>query len=700
MNIPRCFATSLIIALLLSLSVRVLGESMSEDVQESLNQVRLWLGDNDNAARWHSHLDSDQLDRQLNRGDQADVAALQSVLDQYNSGVSGMECHEFAAVRNSLAALVDRLEHPQADIIPAAELPDAVRAASDQFRPIDPASVVDARESLDRAINQLDRYLLSGSASNRDVWRRFLRWDDMQTALSKDDGPDLGILNAIWRIYRSNENGLERELFSSVRHALRHYVDISFYASHEQLEDQFNVLLGDLAATIEAYNADPTAERLRQIGIFAGQLERAGQVPDLLASIRGNYMAPNLYAQISADLIALSIADEVVDTSEIHEHILGTSISGTAETIGIVSGHLRPNTEQAMIEIRLIGHSDSDTVGYHGNIQIRSSGSTQVNVSKRLMLDAHGITLLPSIAHCTTQTDIHSISARLRFIENFAWKQAMQKKGQAEQIASRRAEDRFEQRMDEDTTSRLADPQQKYLDQFRLPLLRRDGFPRQMNVSSTATDIRIQGIQANDMQLGAPGQPPALGGIFDMAVRLHESMVSNFAATAIGGETLTDERLAEILEEQTGEVPPELQITDESDPWSITFDYENPVTATFRDGQFTLAITGREFTRSDQTLNERMRISATYSIEPTDTGLTLTRQDEVQVDFVNIEGQLGARQIAFKTFMRRKWSALFEPEFKTEGVTLPGNLEKAGTLHVSQIDSEGGWLSIGWNRDQ
>jgi hypothetical protein len=41
---------------------------------------------------------------------------------------------------------------------------------------------------------------------------------------------------------------------------------------------------------------------------------------------------------------------------------------------------------------------------------------------------------------------------------------------------------------------------------------------------------------------------------------------------------------------------------------------------------------------------------------------------------------------------------LFEPEFRTDGLTLPGRWKAAGELHLSQMLSKQRWLTLGWEK--
>ena len=58
---------------------------------------------------------------------------------------------------------------------------------------------------------------------------------------------------------------------------------------------------------------------------------------------------------------------------------------------------------------------------------------------------------------------------------------------------------------------------------------------------------------------------------------------------------------------------------------------------------------------------------------------------------------MGAPQIAFKTFLTRKFEALFKPEIVSEGIALKGQFAKAGKLRVQEISTGKGWAVLGWN---
>ena len=59
--------------------------------------------------------------------------------------------------------------------------------------------------------------------------------------------------------------------------------------------------------------------------------------------------------------------------------------------------------------------------------------------------------------------------------------------------------------------------------------------------------------------------------------------------------------------------------------------------------------------------------------------------------------QLGIRQIAFKTFMQKKFAALFKEEFVGKGIELPGEDGDDIKLNLAHMEAGNGWVGLGWN---
>ncbi len=671
-------------------------EAPVAEVSQALEDLHSWLGDDANARNWRAFLRSDDLVAQLSKGNAADLATVQEIRAIYGGSETGLDLRRFAAMRSALDKWI---KEPQT---PISDLPAAVRAAKESFRPISAQDVSRARAELLAATNQLERFLRSSGADNTNAWKKLVDWDALQRELAKSDAPKPEELERIAALYRADHAGLEAAPFAAVRHALQNYAQVLRFSADAKLQTVFAENIDELAKRLEALSTASKTDDLTAAGRALGWLERAGQARQVVAATRGRFQRPNLFAVASRKFIEAGFDDPETKTKlnqprALNDNILGTQIHGTVYPNLELSLLLVPSEEQATINIQLNGAATSQNVGYRGPVTVWTSGYTQIAASKHIFLDADGITSSVTAASCSTSSNIHSIAARCGLIEKVAWKQAGKQKGQAERVASALAESRIAGQVDSEVNNRLAEAHQSYLEKIHNRLVRKDSFPQLFKLSSTEEAVLVRILHATPNQLATPTDPPALSGDHDLAVRLHETAVMNFGESLLGGETLSDERLVEILDENKIEVPEELKITPDKDPWSITFTLEQPVLASFADNGVKLAIRGRRFTRGDQVVRENIEISADYKLEKTDTGSKLTRQGEVSVEYVTRK-QLSLGQVAMKTFLRKKFDALFKEEITSDGPKLPGRFKTAGKLQLRQLNCDLGWLTLGWEQ--
>ncbi len=687
---PRLAATFFLLYVFNLLAPDANAAPPADAVRTALVDMHAWVGEGDKGNAWRRYLKSDQLLGQLDKGDAAEKEVVADVLQRYTSDVPGIQSKRFVAVRAALQSWLEELSLPG-----AGELAEAARAAKSEFKPLSSEHVAQTKAAAAKAIAALDLFLSSGDERKQQAWKKYLQWQSMHDQLNSSGEPDLRELQLLAGLYHANHSGLELAQFVAVRDSLREYVNAAYFASDAKLPEAYATNLEDLATRLEAFAQNPTSDNALLIGRTIGWLESAGQADTLVRAVRRQYWRPNLFARVSERLIAAGIEDEIDDTSPVSDVILGTTMYGTARTQGQTSVHLIPSAGKAAIEIRLTGTAWSNNVGYQGPVTIYTNGATQIDARKRVNVDDQGLHPLPAVASCATSSSINGIGAPLRIIERIAWNKAGQSKGQAERIASSHAEVRVARRVDQQAGEMLGEANKSFLEKFRNPLLRRNSFPQLLRFGTTGEHLYMRLMQAGPFHLAAPTDPPEIQGDHDLAVRVHESLVGNFSQAVIGGETLTDERLAELMEEYTGSVPEELQIGPDKDPWSITFASEHPISAGFTGQTCTVTIRGRRFTRGDQGINNSMEISATYTIEKTPAGAKLTRQGEVAAEYTT-PGRQSVQQIAFKTFLRKKFDALFKQEVATEGLKLPGRWERAGKLRLDHLDADKGWLALGW----
>ncbi len=584
----------------------------------------------------------------------------------------------------------------QPDLVVSPDLVAMTVAAKSQFRPTPGDRVAQTRARLERAIQQLDRYLATGTQENAEQWRQYLHWDEMTAELASPDGPDMKRLGKILGAYYRNYESLEHPHFMEMRDALADYRIAYTIANDPKMEQRYVEQLDRLAEMLVKFADEPTHKRSQAIGTLVRWLELAGQSDELVASIRQRYWRPNLYVSASQRLISSSLTMDVAQTEEIRDCILGTSLVGTATMQGSTDVQLVDSDHDAHLRVRLTGAIHSTNVGFNRGVRIDSRGETQVLGTKSVRIDASGITAEGAQVQCSTHSTIDAIRARSCLIEKIAWKRAGRSKGSAERIGSQHAEQRVAEGMDERANEQLAPARRDFEEKFRNPLLRRDEFPQDLKLRTIGGLLKVVWLQANSGQLAAPNVPAPIQGKNDLVVQLHESFVSNFSRAMLGGVRLTDERLAELLEKNTGEVPEAVRPSGDKEPWAITFSSQEPLSVEFANNTIRFAIRGRVFELGERTVRNEVEMSAVYQFKKTPTGAHLVRQGRVTVKYLGLNRRLSSDENIVRTVMRTKLNALFAPEFTTTGIPLPGRTESDAELHLERLATDNGWLDLAW----
>ena len=585
----------------------------------------------------------------------------------------------------------------------------AARAAAANYQPVQPQEVAAAKAQFAAAVSNLDRFLQTGAAPKRAGWQKYLQWNDL-VGLLQTDPPPADRSAALLAKLRGSNPGLQMRPFASVAESLDRYAAAAAAAGDPAAKEAYSKQMEELAAHLEAYEKDPAAgDAALAIGHTLPWLDAHRQAAPLVAEIRRTYGKQNLFGYASHRLAAAGIEDDINQLSGVRDNILGTSVSGTAQMIGRTTLVMNENPHAASLSILLNGTAYSNTVGHNGPVTIYSTGATSLAGQKLIEMTDAGMIGYRANAAGRTSTRINGLSAKHAFIEKMAWKRVGQQKGQAEAVASQHAAARVAGQMDTEAGRMIAEQNARYHEKFRDPLLKRGEFPEQLLFSSTASRADLRVLQASPGLLAAPTAPPEQPGDYDLALRTHESSVTNFSQGLLGGYELTDLRLEQLIKEDLkADLPEELRVTlpdgkldQDKEPWAIVFAKELPARAKFSGGGVWMAIRAEGFKRGDgykPALTELIEISATYQIEKTDKGATLKRQGDVRVRFparANPD-QIPARDSPIATFIRRKFRSLFKEEFVGEGLALKGRWEKAGKLQLQEIQSDKAWLALGW----
>ncbi|QDU93534.1 hypothetical protein [Lignipirellula cremea] len=597
---------------------------------------------------------------------------------------------------------------------PLADLAADFREAKSKISPVTADRVAAAKSDLQKSMRNLTSYLGRRGSRSLAGWKRYLLWDQLEAELAAET-PDLAVLGQVGQKLFADHDGLDRPRFLEFRTALKAYVTLAGHESDPDFVENMGSVYDDVAKMLEQQQAAPTTLNAAEIGNYLGYIEGSENGQSLVSRVRGYYLQPNFYGQFSGKLVRSSMSRFVDNCSPVDDVIVGSRVIGAAHTVGNVKSDLGRARNYAALELRFTGQIHSTTSSPNRSVTVFSKGLTQFQASKPLMLDANGFRAGASSASASVNSTTTGISAPNFIVRHIANKQVAKKKPQAEWESARKAENRLTQNLDRQTAQQISDANRRYRENVRAPLLRREGFPQLLAFATPRDELDVTGLQAHAYQLGSHSRPSGLSRRFDSSLWLHESAIGNYSQVFLGGKTYDNTQMAEMNADAVKDAPVTITQSDgdqagegaekkqkekveeeeEEEPWSITFSSVSPLFARFDDGRITIGVEGVRFTRGEDAINDRLRISAEYGVATTSRGeLLLTRASDVDVQFVDLD-QLGARQIAFKTFLAKKFADTFSQEITISSVKPQRDMGKIARFLWREATPSGQWLGLG-----
>jgi len=519
--------------------------------------------------------------------------------------------------------------------------------------------------------------------------------------LNRSEGPTLSALDAAYLRFVSGSEGLGRVWFLDVRNGLRQYLTVARSLGDKKLHKQYEILLEALAVRLEKYGKAPSPQLAEEIDLALDWLDQAGQAKWIVKAVSSRLSHPNLFAEVSSNLVASRVAEPVDDTGPVRDCILKTDIHAMAHTTGDLNVELVPSSDEGQFDLVFQGNAETDSVGYRGKLQVFANGVTRIAARKRVRIDHEKIVAEDAESEAETSTSINGVSANgSRLLEKIACRRAEKQRPKAECIASRHAEDRFNEQMDARAADLIAQANERYTDKFRRPLLQRRLFPEMLRFSTTERALQVTAMEIGEGSLAAPGAPPPVSEPGDLSVRLHQSVINNLTGTALGGMTLDEKRFQQILVENLG-APKRPADEEDSENWAITFARRQPVTVTFGGDTFTVTIRGRAYANEGKQY-PGMNVTATYKIHRSERGLKAVRQGDLVVvppGFRLGSGQqLSAREQFLRKVLEHRFGKFFEPEMVPKNLVLGQEGRPKTELQLSRWETADGWLMLGWRQ--
>jgi hypothetical protein len=554
-----------------------------------------------------------------------------------------------------------------------------------------------ARKRLHTSIEQLERFLARGGSTFAAQWRESLKLAELKAELLQPV-PDKAELQSILDRFYRNQAGLESPAMTAVRRSLRGYLAASEYAAAERPGELYAERLAELADCLARLDADRELSDAHRAGMIVGWLESLGDDGRSLArSVRTKYSAANAHAQVSGRLANFLLARDVAETNFMTDVVLGSVTRGTVFTRGRVSFGMLPNEQQGTLVVHLQGLASSPShVAERGRVSVYSSALTSISANKQVSINDQGVRLAPAQASCSTSIQIRDIEAGSRLVERIAWRRAGRMLPEAENAASQKAASEASSKLDVQANSALGGANHIFCEKIRAPLIRFDALPPSLKFFSDNRHLRLSLSQYNDNQLSAAGAPPAMPLSYDLAGWVHESMVTNLCESLLGGRTVKDQAWLDVTHLLFGNPPRQLWVHDRSEPWSVTFSREQPLETRFAEDRlgFTLRLT--HVTRGEVRQECPADIHVKYIPKIGADGPEMVRDGELVVALSdNFETD---EMRPLKTFLHRKFGAVFPPLFHFHGITPPagGSIGKLRQLVPAEFSSADGWLTVAY----
>lgn len=563
-----------------------------------------------------------------------------------------------------------------------------------------------ARTKLQGAMARLEQYLKPLGTNGAD-WLSYLNWEDLKNEVGKDTSGGVRTLRRILQLFRANHPGLERTSVRNVADALEEYADALETAKTENLEERFNSYVKQLQELIGKLGQHPTTADMEKLGLLTGWMKRHRQVPKLVDRLTRRYSNPNIVVHVSEDFVRNVSVRPVDEVSPLHEWILGTEITGTGHTIGLLTVEVLPDRDgAARLKAVMSGTNYSKTVGHNGPAIIYSNGATQLTGTKLLRVTKDGVTSFPATSHATTHTNVTGIGSTRRgllgrIVRRVASRKIPQQKAQGEAIASRKAEMRLNAKFDETTRPEVEKVNATLRDKLLMPLDRLDLMPRTMDFSSTEDTFQIKTLLDDEFHMAAPTLPPRVSGKAQVLVRMHESALTNMFAKMFGGKTLGQDETERLATELLGRVPQELEVDKNRETGTITFASHQPITVQFSSDELALTIHGQRFTHGNREF-DAMNVTVRYHLERIGPNAKAVRRGEVEVyppGFVPGQGKtIPLRLTVLRNLLLERFNKVFPAELHSDGLTFTKKLKDVGTLQFTVFDATDGWISVGFNR--
>ena len=549
------------------------------------------------------------------------------------------------------------------------------------------------------AVNDLQRRLpREFDRATASDWSATFKLGELRKTLGTKN-PNAEILEAAHSVFDSDKEGIRWVVFEGLRTALRRYQTVARLLSGGNYEERLIDVCGKLAGYIDSYSEGrnplhfvTVTEAVMWLDAVSLVEPRAARLAELT---RAACAGVNVRLQIGSDLVVAGFTNDIEETLEINETILGTKVVGSGTLSGNSYAELVASPNRAAIKVLADAVVETMTDGSQSMVTLKTHTTGTLRGEKQIVFSADAVTTTPAKAKANLKAEVSDVKINAGpAVTRIARGQIDKKKGESQAEAARRAERRMSVQMNERIDQNIAELNAKYQN-IRSTMNKAGLFPRVWNLSSAAEQIDWAILLGNTYQPSAPIPAPALQAANGLAVQVHQSALNNMLAAALAGRSLDEEKFSQRMSEFLGETPEFLQRKPEETPAEISFVQRAPVDVLFMDNKIRVVVRLDGIQVMDNS-SRSFTISVEYRIKM-ENGKTFLEQTEAEAFPTGFKPDSGTTlsttQTVIRSYLLRRLEAL-QKRYEMEPIKLGGEWEGKGQLVPKFASTEGGWLSF------
>lgn len=417
----------------------------------------------------------------------------------------------------------------------------------------------------------------------------------------------------------------------------------------------------------------------REMAVAAEQLSSANQI----IRVERAYIVP--------------LTDKpITQPVKINENQKGVQIRGAGQMTARPKVELRPNTQQAEINLHVTGVGTVPLVARKKPATIQATSNTRFTADQTMLITPDGIDYRQPQVRVTSRTVLRGVDLDLncqllkKLINPLARKVASKQLAQGDQEIVAKAKKQITETLNEQAFSAI-DHVNELLGRLLWKTIDARDVQRNVRVQTTTDELSWIGEFRTPWQLAALAPPPELRGRpAQIEMRVHESSFNNTAAVAAGRRI--DEMIFEELVFETLRLRPETPRDHEGGRQAASFSLAalDPLDVRFVDGHLQARITIENLELDGLAVPGPVR-TVRFAYRPLidDRGVTLERVGNIEIE-PRSAPQAEQVQAALARFLVPRARAGAPPQSQSST-----NRSASPPLHFTDIQLDRGWLQIG-----